>query len=250
MKNIKCDFSREDLEIIITAALDLISKKELTAINLIHSKKGDLPTNKIIIHHLQSSLKHLKHIQLEVKKRYQDANFLLAPRFTFYKFEPEYLNKPNFQEDYKGAKFFNSKLELIDINTLHKNPEGKIVANEELDLLIFGLNAQATANLAELLVALENKGPSPWLDPAIIIKDKGIIQSIYGYVRKDYASLVKKGSEFYSVLPKRGRKAILRHINDLCWNIKGSKLKIKEDSLLISKAFINSELNEYIKRNI
>lgn len=251
METINSDFSQKELEFIISAALDLISRRELTAINLIHSEKKKLPTDKIIIHHLQSSSEQLKYIESEVRKMYQGSGILTLPRLTFYRFESDYLAKPNFQEDYKNAKFFNSRLEAVDISVLSRNPEGKIVANEELDLLIFGLNTQAIANLAGVLVAIENSGPSPWIDPAIIIKDDGLMEKLKGYVRRDYASVIKGHSEFYSVLPKKGRKRYVHnHIRKLCKNIKDAKLEIREDSLLISEAFINRELNRYIQRNI
>lgn len=248
----KTDFTKEELEFIINNATALILKNRLTGINLIYSEDTPLPDEKIIIHYLQDSEAQIEFIINEIKKRYEDTNTKVVPRFTFYRFMQEYTKKLDFRKTYGKATFLDDKLNIISIEEVVKKPTDLIVCNEEKDLLVYGLSDEDIVDLAEDIIDIDPKGPSRWLDLAIIIKDNGLLKNIDRYVRKDYASIKMRHSEFYSIIHDAKTKRYLRtYVSKICNNLRDKKgITISQGSLLIVESQINKDLNDYIAKNI
>ncbi len=246
------DFNKSEFELIVSTALDLISKRKLTAINHIHSKEKPLPKNKITIHYLQDYEDQIQNTQNKILQKFPFINSLITPRNTFYRLDPIYTKKPNFIEEYKNAIFLDSQLHDVSIEDVIENPNQKIISNNELDLLIDGLQNKDILIFLNALMQIDKEGPHPWIDFAIIVKDDGSIKTLKDFVRKDYASIRKGNSEFYSVLPNDKSKNYLNdYVAKICKTIKDRKgIKIHCGSLLISKSFINKEFSRYIEVNI
>ncbi|MBI2671889.1 hypothetical protein HYX16_03065 [Candidatus Woesearchaeota archaeon] len=94
-------------------------------------------------------------------------------------------------------------------------------------------------------------GSERWLHPVIIIKGEAVYPIAQGFVRKDYASLSRKKSEFYSiVLNKKKKRKLQLELDKICKKIRSdTDTSLGKDSVIYFPSQINQEFETYIREN-
>ena len=245
-------FNEEEKKIIGNIAALLMQNGYFTAFNFIESETP-LPDNSIIIHYLQDSKEQIEYLKTKLiqKFSYDEKELSVVPRLTYYILDPKYVKKPRFKDEYKDAKFFDEKFDLVDIEEVIANPSNKVTCSEELDFLIPVESENDIGNLALFIKNIEKIGPEPWLDPAIIIRSKITHMRLEGFIRKHYCSIRKTNAEFYSIIFDDKRKKMLeKYLSCVCNKVSAEQLSFGMNSVMFLRGDINKQLHDYMKRNI
>ncbi|MBW2997395.1 hypothetical protein KY349_03590 [Candidatus Woesearchaeota archaeon] len=233
-------FSEEEFQGVVNHSVRLIDRGYITGFNLISSQE-ELPQAYILIHFLHDNRKHARFIG-EMTGVEHD----ILRRRTFYLLSAEYVQKPNFEQEYEKATFYDSEGKAIDIKDIEPEKGQIIVQNEELDLLIPISEETGLARLVSDIKTADEEGPEPWIDPVIIICPSSIT-SIQGFSDMDYVSISRTNEEFYTLVSdKRRLNALKKYLKRVCK--KNPVGKIKHSDVVIRASQINNEFVRYIQK--
>ncbi len=233
------EFKLEEFRQIIERSKKLIKRGYFTGINFLQAEKT-LPKNSIIIHFLHDSKNHLKEVEPAVT-----GEHFTVPRYTCYLLEPKYFKKPNFQEEYKNAIFFDQEFKRISIDEAIKNPYGVTVLNHELDLIVPILNRETLCDTVKEIESLDQKGPEPWLDPVLIVKTKIPVKTLDSFIDKQYVGIAKEKEEFYSILTDRERAdALSKYLDKLCASTRIGNLQ--RSDVVFDASQVNKKFAEFL----
>lgn len=233
------DFNVDEFNQIIERSKELIKRGYFSGINFLQSDKV-LPQTSIMVHFLHDSERHIQGIV-----PYINVEHIVVPRFTFYSIRLEYVNKPNFREEYSSAIFFDSEFKVITIDEAIKNPYNITVSAKELDLVIPLSDEISLSDLVDNIRKADRKGVEAWIDPVIIIKTKTPLNVLKQFVDKYFVSLAKEKEEFYSVLTDKARvESLERYLDNLCKRTQIGRLR--RSDIVFSPCHINQEFMRYL----
>lgn len=243
------DFTRPVAKQLIRHGARLVSNGYLSAFNYVAANR-DLPVERAIIHSLQGTNPQAAHVKSAIEQYGLDT--IHAPCFSYYELDPRYTRVKTFKKEYNESKFYTRDLQELSIEDVMNNPEDKIVARIQTDLIVGLCDADAINNFVEYVSLADASGPNPWIHPALIVvemrgKLKGIPKSFH---RKPFFNLRKLKSEFYSVIyDEHRRRALTKYIKGLA--LKSNVLKdMLTTPATIIKCHVNNELNEYMQDNL
>ena len=218
----------------------LIEYGYITGFNLISSKE-ELPQAYVLIHFLHDNKNHARFIGERT-----GAEHDILRRRTFYLLSSEYVQKPNFEQEYEQATFYDSEGKAIDIKDIESQKGQIIVQNEELDLIIPISEETGLARLVNDIKTADEEEPEPWIDPVIIICPS-TVSRIQGFSDMNYVSISRTHEEFYTLISdKRRLSALKKYLNRVCKeNPVG---KIKHSDVVIRASQINNEFVRYVQK--
>jgi len=234
------DFAKEEFDAAQRLGIELISRGYLGSWNFIFSE-DELPQGRVVVHYQQEYRSQIKFIRNKMKERFscQAADL---PRYTFYALDPKYVTKRSFKRDYRNATFWDRDLNEFSIDEIVIEPEGKFVQRNERDLVFDISGRNSAAAIARYLYRMDKEGPMPWMDAAIIILPKETVGKIPHFVPKNFFSISKPRSEFYSVIFDRRRKGALQRDTKRFGDI--------PNLVRFLDSMVNEELVDYMRRTM
>ncbi len=245
-------FSDLEASIITNHALTLMENGYFSGINRIQfpfEKRKQIAY--FIFHYLQDSIKQINFIKSKLPSNIKYAK--AVKREKYYLFDPAYITKPEFLEEYKSADFRHKNLQKISIEEVIANPKNVIVANEEIDFIIETEdNEQSIRELAEFVYRLDREGPERWIHPAMIVRGEKKMHKIPNFKHKTFVAIRKNDDLFYAIMfDKQRLMAIKEYIARECKNIRTiSGVKINFGMVIYTPCQINKEFDVFMKHNI
>ncbi len=238
------EFSNDELESILGQAVRLTQRGYFTGMNFVAADQP-LPTSSIVIHFLHDSAQQIEHVQ-----KASGVSGLVIPRFSIYRMDPKYFDKPEFREEYKDATFYDRYFKPTSMQEAIIQKQDVIVAHPELDLLV-PLHAENLEKTVTVLCGADTIGPAPWEDPVVIIRSTAKLLSLSGFVPDlHFAAITGVNEEFYTVLADEQRfKGLQKYLKLTCaqGHCPG---KLNEGAIVFSPSQVNHEFFSYMLKNL
>lgn len=226
-------FSKQELNYLVELGIDLVNNGKISAFNYFKEKYDDFNVS-FVVNYFHDQPEHMeslcKIIEEEIKKKLEmppseKITSSIVPRYTFYIFNPKYLEKEEIFDEYSNAVFYDGEGNEIKIQDIPKRKGPFKVRNKEFTINFKVNTIKDVVALADifdehayrfmtdeqgdfvlkkgLLVPNPDKTiPRKWIEPVIIIgdnKDKDLETNLMKY-RSVFKVALIKGEEEISTL--------------------------------------------------